>query len=437
MNEPSRAIAAAALAAFAAAAPARATDIDQFGFGPRPIAMGGAYTALATDWTAPFYNPAGLALGRTIGVGAAFGYTAYDLDFKSEAGGPDLDRRVARNGPLGSISFGFGTTLGAPETFLGRFGAGIAMFLPTRHALTVDWVSAPAEPQFFLYGVRQDRLQFLPALSFRVPLGAYEATERLAIGVGANSLVNLKGQQTFTLADSAASQVKTRVEANYNLAPNFGIFYWPVDWLSVGVAYRGELSLGSKIDVIIDLTGGGASDFPLDLESVSFFEPEQVQGGIALDPVDWLTLSLDITWKDWSSFHDPFLTVGEVVAQVEPHFKDTITPRFGAEAEPYPNLALRLGYYFQPTPIPRQSGATTLVDLDKHVFSVGAGYTIDTTRPTGETWRPLSLDVYFQWQHLVGERVEKDGPTGAGGVGAWYEAGGDIFSFGAGVTVRL
>jgi long-chain fatty acid transport protein len=437
-----------AAALFLAAAPAaRAGDLDTFGFGPRAIALGSAYTALATDWTAPYYNPGGLSLSRTLSFGAGFSYAAYDLSYRSDQGGADVDRRAARVDPTSAFSLGFATTLGPPGTILNRFGAGAAVYAPTRHTLTVDWETAPAEPQFSGYGARQDRLSMMPGVSFRVPLGDLEETQRLSIGVSANVLVNLAGEQSFSLGSSSASAVTTHIAADYNVAPNVGLIYWPFEWLSFGVTYRGEMSVGSKINVVIDLTGNGQSAFPLDLESVSFFQPQQVQGGFAIDPIDSLTISFDLTWKNWGAFKDPFLTVGRVIGQVDPNYKDTVTPRLGLEWDVADAVALRAGYFYEPSPAPPQRGATNMVDLDRHCLSFGAGYTFRTTRegprgPDGaagptEDYNPISIDMFLQWFHLAAQNVQKDDPTNSGGVGAFYRASGEIFNVGISLTVRM
>lgn len=434
--------------ALAVAAPARASDMDQYGLGARPISLGNAMTAVATDWTAAYYNPAGLALGRTPTVGAGFSYADDHLDYDAETVDPAVERRAERVGPLSAITGGVSATLGAPGSLLNRVGLGFAAFVPTRHILSLDVETAPGEPEFFLYGARRDRLTMVPAIAFRIPLGDLEKTQSLAIGVAANVLANASGQQTFNLGPTPSSAVTARIDADYTMAPNFGVFYWPLPWLSVGVAYRGEISLGADIDVSIDLTGSGTAAIPLDLRFVSLFQPQQVQAGIALDPLEGLTVALDVTWNDWSSFEDPFITVGTVIGQVPPNFHDTVVPRVGVEVEPLESLALRLGYFFEPSPIPKQRGELNLADADKHVLAFGAGYTYWTTRDAGvreggaageapEPYAPVSIDVFFQWHHLVGERVAKDDPANSGGVGSFYEASGEVFNVGVTFTFRL
>ncbi len=429
---------------------AAGSDTDVFGLGSRPIALGNAYTALATDWTAPYYNPAGLAAAPGPTLGGGVSYADYEMRFKTASGGAALEHDAERVPPLSAVFGGFSTRLGAEGTILGRFAAGIAAFVPTRHTLTLDVETGAGDPGYFLYGPHRDRLNVLPGIAFRIPLpGDLERTQTLAIGVAANVLFNAEGEQTFDLSGGATSEtVVTDIDADYNISPNVGLFYWPLEGLSVGLTYRAENSSGSEINVIIDLTGTGQSAFPLDLRWVTLFQPQQVQAGVAIDPTEALTFSLDLTWYDWSSFEDPFITVGTIVAQTDPDFHDTFVPRLGVEVEPGAGVALRLGYFYEPSPVPTQRGATNLVDLDKHVASFGVGWTYWTTRPSivrgeggalsevEEPWNAFSIDAFFQWHHLVEETVTKNDPASSGGVGAAYEASGEIYNFGISFVFR-
>jgi long-chain fatty acid transport protein len=407
---------------------ASASDLDQFGIGARPISLGGAFTALATNWTAPYYNPAGLALVKAPTMGGGYSYADYNLELDTESGNGQLEHDAERAGPLSAFWGGFATRLSLdPASVLSRIGVGLAAFIPARHTLTQDVETAPGEPRFFLYGHGRDRLCMLPAIGIRLPLGPLEATQTLAIGAGVNVLYNTKGEQVFNLGGTTGSAVSARLHTDYNVAPHVGVYYWPIEWLSLGLTWRGEISSGSHVNVVIDLTGGGTSAVPLDLKWVTLFQPHQVQLGMAVDPTEALTISLDLTWNGWSGFEDPFVTVGTLVAQTDPRFRDTIVPRLGVEWEVAPDAAVRFGYFFEPSPIPDQKGATNLIDLDKHVLSLGLGYTYET----------LAFDAFIQWHHLMPEKVRKDDPANSGGVGASYEASGEVFNFGLGITVTL
>ncbi len=54
------------------AGPASASMLELYGFQPRAASMAGAHTSVADDFTAVFYNPAGLALNRRVVTGAGY-----------------------------------------------------------------------------------------------------------------------------------------------------------------------------------------------------------------------------------------------------------------------------------------------------------------------------------------------------------------------------
>lgn len=446
MGRPAKifSLAVALAASLGAPASARASDLDQFGFGARPMAMGGAFTALASDFTGTYYNPGALGAAESVSVGGGFSYAAYDLEFRGED--PRFDDRVERQQPLSVITIGVSASLGEPGTFIHRITPALGVLIPTRQIVGVEAQTGPGRPEFFLYGSRRDKLGVLPAVAFKI-LPAGDIGQTLSIGVGATVLADINGEFRFDLDDTPDSSISTDLKLEYDVAPNVGVFWWPVDWLSFGLCYRGKLSLKADFDVDIELTGDDDPEFPLRLEAITLWQPQQVAIGLAVDPFDWMTLAFDVTWQDWSAFDDPFITLRPIVAQIDPDFEDVFVPRVGVEIEPVRWLAFRLGYYYQESPIPAQSGETTLVDLDKHVISFGIGWDWWTTREVivreGDTLRleeeeahPLSVDAFFQWHHLLEDRVEKDDPASSP-VGASYRASGEIFNIGIEASLKF
>jgi hypothetical protein len=436
---------AAALLACAAGR-AFASDTDQFGFGARPISMGNAFTALATDWTGAYYNPAAPAVAKSRTIGVGFSYGTYDLSYKSAS--PTLDdHAVERQAPLSAFTLGIASPLSTDQAeWLSRITAGIGLFLPTRGIVGVDVETAPGSPQFFLYGERRDKLSVMPFVSVRIlPLDA-QAGEgpTLAVGAGATVLADISGHFTFDLSATAARSVATDLKLAYDVAPNFGVFFWPLSYLSLGVAYRGELSLKADFDtqIIVD----GTNLFPLKIEAVTLFQPQQVAAGAAFDPADWLTLALDLTWANWSAYNDAFITIRPVIPQADVSFHDIVIPRIGAEARFDYGLAARAGYYYQPSPIGKQTGATNLVDNDAHVISFGFGWTYWTQRDrmvregegakvVKDEYAPFTIDLFFQWHHLIDQHVDKT-PGSSPQTGDAFESGGDVFNVGIQLTIR-
>ena len=93
-----------AFAAFVAVVPARRAAAHEpwaFGFGSRAAAMGGAVAADTTDFSANYYNPAGLA-GET-GLRLSLGYTYAWQNLKINGRDSGLDS-------VHGLVFGFAST---------------------------------------------------------------------------------------------------------------------------------------------------------------------------------------------------------------------------------------------------------------------------------------------------------------------------------------
>lgn len=435
---------------FALPGGALASNLDQFGVGARGMALGSAVAATTTSWDAAYYNPGGLGMALENTLVGGFSYADYSLKFKTEQRTAKQDNDTERQTPLSAYTLGFSTKLSDdPDDLLARAGFGFLLWTPTRQVFGIEMQTSPGQPQYFLLGGRRDKIAVLPGVGIRIlPASATDEGVQLGIGFGVTFLADLKGDFIFDLSNNAVTDVNVHQTLAFDMSPNVGLYCMPTPWLSLGLVYRGKLSLKADIAVVIDLDGDGVGDFPLDMEAVALFQPDQIVAGMAIDPIDHLTLSFDLTFQRWSAFKDPFSTIAPIIGQTDPHFKDVVIPRFGLEYWASEAVALRAGYYFQPSPIPDQHGATNLIELDKHVFSLGAGYTIwryvevfermgNTIVAIEKEQRPVSVDIFLQWHAHENVTVHKNDPNTSGGVGNFYRAGGSIWNAGMQVTFRF
>ncbi|MBX3468058.1 MAG: outer membrane protein transport protein [Planctomycetes bacterium] len=425
------------------ASAARADNFEEFGFGPRAQAMAGAFTALSTDYTATYYNPAGLIFSRHLNLGFGFSFADYHLDFKSQRGGRDVDRRAERIPDLSAFTLGVSTTV--PFDVPDRFAFGLGLFLPTRGLVNIDARSPSAEPEWFRYGARHDRVHILPSVAVKV-------TDWLSLGGGASIFVDAAGGTTLSAGIGTPVQPDFKLKLKPDAAPVFGLMLTPSDWLSLGLTYRGELSF--KLDFPATAVVQGIA-IPLKLETITFFTPHQLQAGAAINVTDRLLLALDLLWANWSAYDDAYLVVTSDVAQtptrVRVDLRDTLSPRLGAEFAATDWLLLRGGYAYRTSAVPDQRRRpTNLVDSDKHTFTLGCGFAwgraperVSDAAQTGggkaqtiqELTRDASydLDLFFQlhWHPTIKQDKPATDP-----VGDW-EAGGVIVNFGFAFTARF
>jgi len=389
---------------------AQANPLDAYGFGARAIGLSGAYTALADDFSANYYNPAGLA--RSGKLRLEFGYAYHQPELKLN--GADLKVDESRG-------FQGGVVLGG-KILDRRVAASVSMFLPDRLISRIR--SLPQQqPRWVLYDNRPQRIVVTTSI-------AVELVENLFIGAGITFLANTTGTVTMTgdvgLSDENNTQLFSAVDVDLTSIryPSFGIQYQHGDW-SFGVAWREEFNLRLDIDVLVkgrilnDLVNFDPDNPDVLIEegkltlvsgNNNLFSPRQLAMGVAYSTPCW-TFAFDLTWVQWSRFPAPTATVeidlelGALPFRIPPidaplatNFRDIWVPRFGAEYTPVDTkdfgLTLRGGYFYEPTPAPPQPGATNYIDTDKHGFSLGLSLRLSMLEPTLS--EPMFLDIAGQ-----------------------------------------
>ncbi|MCA9562244.1 MAG: hypothetical protein KC561_02085, partial [Myxococcales bacterium] len=231
-----------------------------------------------------------------------------------------------------------------------------------------------------------------------------------------------------------------------------GILYAPDAPWSIGLAFRQDyhlrLGIGTLVtgDVVLDsnpnnpVTVVEDGTFIFDSFNANLFTPMQLVLGGSYD-FGPLLVSLDIGWYRWSQFPAPTATVDIdidldtldfTIPPLEPvqapEFSDIIVPRIGFELDTFesPHVAIqsRLGYFFEDTPAPAQSGFTNYADSAKHALSLGFGFSFSDF--TEVLPKPLHLDLTFLYIRMTEREYEKDNPADLIGD---YRIDGHIFGF--------
>ncbi len=447
------------LLALGAAGIARASVAEIFGVGGKAVAMGGAFTAVADDFSATWYNPAGLTQPSSIQVGGGLLFYNYDLKV---------------NGTPEPIESRGGAYIGlVAPLFHGRGAAGVWGFIPTNKLLQNEFTN-PGDPQFPTDNNRAQVLDLSPALAFDI-------SPKFTIGLGfrllnnQDSTINLflpltfnGGQQGGTGDIVPVGAGELRVEATNYIAPNFGILWRPYENLRVGASYRyfirQEVDIANRADFITSssVTNNFISTLLSqdvfvngDFRGTQFYSPQAVTVGVAYEPNDHLTLSAQMDWENWSQIHDDRLSGMEfqdidfrlggpeplaVTFQrfINTKSHDIVIPRIGMEWRPKTkkgplgpvDFQLRGGYAYRPSPFDNDqfgaltiatvidgdeavarfvSSGTNLVDAPRHIVSAGVGMTIDD--PVG--WaEKIQFDVWWQQQFLRSKHFNNQQFTG-------------------------
>lgn len=424
------------------------TTQDVLGVGSRIKAMGGAGTAAAVDHSATFYNPANLAYCRTNSAALELQHLTYGLKVESDneaIEGRDLEDRTA-------------VTIGACLFLPFDVSLGIALEAGLQNPQTLYHKSLNSQPLFALYGQPMDQLTLTGALSYRV-------TDQIALGLGGAVLVNswldLRNSVPVVTEDEELTN-EIAWQLNPTGALYAGITYRATENLRFGASYRGALY--HKLEAYAYTTveaAGIVLDVDFILEGAAWYSPQQVAVGGAYDIGPHASIAADVTWYNYANHPGPYLRATPIDDQdsiaadltyppvEEPNFRDIFVPRVGGEYFVMPELALRAGVAYKPTPAPRpkEDARANLLDESVTTVSLGAGWSFGgypqgaqardatATTPADGDPKPANgavLDAHLRLHHMPDVTVDKRDPD----LGDYrYTFGGVMFDVGLTLTV--
>jgi long-chain fatty acid transport protein len=394
--------AAAALLILALAPAAFGNGLNLNSLGTRAGSMGGAFVGLANDFSAVYWNPAGLAFftSRTFGFYGTdiIPSGSYKLTLATPIGNLGLvDARTAPKSHLGGL-FGYVHPLGD------RLVAAIGIFTPS--GLGVNWQSADLAnlsggSTTIDWSSQVGMITIAPSLAFKV-------SDQFSIGASLN--IDYATFAASTYAGSIPGLVDlgpyNENETGWGLGATFGILYKPSSRFSVGLAFRTSSKIAfsgqADINTLQYLGFSATSDMTRDMTW-----PSWITGGIAYRPTDKLTITADVQFTNWSvvdrittTYKDTYwnllmTSMGKDIMLMS--WKNATQLRFGAEYKVSPSLAVRGGYYFDPSPSPENTINILLPSFDFNGLTFGLGYN------AGD----LNLD--FGLEYLLGkERRARD-----------------------------
>jgi long-chain fatty acid transport protein len=334
--------------------------------GARAMAQAGAFAARASDASAMYFNPAGLAFqdmtsfygGVTaiIPTVSFYGPLQNNTNAKTEAPAqffspinfylayPALDRvhmGISVNNP-----FGLGSEW--PDSWVGRY-------ITTKVSL---------QTFFCNYSL------------------SYKITDDLSVGAGFSYVL---GAVTLDRAvaiplQPAGNGPEPRVHLDLSgtgAGWNVGVLYKVTPEISVGATYRSF--------VVMDATGTAAfnPDYaPLHLPqggvSASLKLPATGYLGVAYKVNEDIEVEADYQYIGWSSYNQlvfHFQADGSSVVQPK-NYKDTYILRIGGEYKWNDDLRLRAGYYYDHTPVDAAYVDPLLPDANRNGLNLGLGYNI-------------------------------------------------------------
>ncbi|MCK5740694.1 MAG: outer membrane protein transport protein, partial [Chlorobi bacterium] len=328
--------------------------------GPKALGMGGAMIGLADDYTAVYWNPAGITQLENAQIGVFGTAILPTATYKYAAAG--IDATSMSNQYISPSIMGYVPLLKGDLTI------GVSMFVPA--GLGIEWAGADLKN---FSGQSQTEFKWSNEIGVIniSPVIAYKFNEKFSVGAALNIHYGMFDMhRPMDLMNGAAPGQDGFMDTQYEESStgmgygvSLGALFKATDYLSVGVSFKTKNTLsmtGDANNPLMAAMGLSAdSEFERDLSW-----PMWVGGGIAVKPMDKLTVTLDAQWSQWSESMESIVTTyndwvmqdgNAVVETMHMNWEDALQLRFGVQYEVSDKFALRGGLYHDPAPAPDES----------------------------------------------------------------------------------
>jgi long-chain fatty acid transport protein len=368
--------------------------------GAKAMGMGFSFVAQADDPSAIYFNPAGIVQleGQNVMIGGTYirengakftGTTP--LTFNTGTGLFDIRSETQKD-----LNFF------VPNAYWTRkhsknLAYGVGIFVP--FGLGQEYENRQTS-------IFRNQVTNVEIMTFVVnPTVAWRFNDAFAMGVGIDFMygkATLERAGVVRLGAAPLDQVnifQTELEGDGTAwGFNFGFLLTPSENWKFGASYRSQFKLEiddadvdlSDIDSTIPFVPGaggpftaaqvfGGTSFHTEA-STTINMPATLALGLAYVR-DRLTLEVDLDWTLWHNFQELVIDIrdnnGLLPDTVTPEdWEDVIAIRVGGEYRVTDQFAVRLGIYFDESPVPDETMSPLLPDSDRFFYCAGAGYKV-------------------------------------------------------------
>ena len=353
--------------------------------GSRAMGFAGAYVAQAADPSAIFYNAAGIGFlkGKQLYVAGAF--VGRSTDFTGSGPNPPV-------GTLESSGHGLGLL---PSIYYSQqvgdklvVGLGVSRPFGNRS----EWDNPDTfTGRYICLACQIDSWSINPTI-------AYKLADRFSIGAGIDvRLSSFKLSRRLVADPNPFPQPKDVAELTLDSSTdtgigfNLGLLAMPTENLSIGLAYRHEVTIdhGAQANFVQILTGNTVLDQAVAIAlpgsqpaTVSFTYPGSIAAGMALRRGYW-TIEADFQWMLWSSFDAvtiSYLNSPAFNTVLPEEWQNTWRGALGVEYLIKDDWEVRAGYGYDHSPAPTETISPFIHDADRHTFGAGGSWKYEKLR---------------------------------------------------------
>jgi long-chain fatty acid transport protein len=379
-----------------APAPAHAAGFALFEQGARGLGFAGAYTAQASDPSAIFHNPAGLAFQRGTQLYVGGTLVRPTSEFRGAAPFPGAGVTEESDAGIAVPPAGYFS-----HSLNDRVAVGVGVNVP--FGLTSSWENPESYSGRFISSRAELR-------GFSInPTVAVRAGDRVALGGGLDlrlSSVRLRRRvgavNPFTQRVFDAAEVNLESDTATGVGFNLGLLARVTDGLSLGASYRHKVAIDYEGAADFLLLPSGNAQLDIRLRQVlpsgavpvttRIEFPAFASVGAAYRWTRW-TVEADVNWYGWSSFDRLPLTfegLPDLSEEILEEYDDSFQYRLGLERLLGERWAVRAGYFFDESPSPPESVSPLLPDADRHGIALGLGWKSGSVTVDAGSWIILS-----------------------------------------------
>ncbi|WP_321403715.1 outer membrane protein transport protein [Maridesulfovibrio sp.] len=353
---------------------AEAAGFAIYEWGARGNALGGAMIAKADDPSAIAWNPAGITQLEGTHMSAGVAMLSPKMDLTTTEGGVSTVNSMTEN-------VFFVPNVYITQQINDNVWLGVGTF--TRFGLGTEFDSKWSG-RYASYNTAIETYSFNPNL-------AYKFNEYISFAAGIEFMkVRADLRKTLDAArqyDTSTynTDVDQRIVVN-GFTPGFNaaIHITPSEEWSIGLSWRSKMNHRASGCASYEVTPGAAalgtglfndSEVSMDMNT-----PHMIFGGVEYKPLKNLSLEFDAVysmWSDYSSidYHfDKASAVGLNDISSPKKWNDVWKFQVGVEYLPIEDLALRVGYFYDQSPIPDGYIDYMLPTSDRQNVSFGIGW---------------------------------------------------------------
>lgn len=328
--------------------------------GARAMAMAGAFTGLADDPSALFYNGAGLTQLSGTHIVAGVTLIAPSASFRGPS--PAITEYSLQDQLFHPINFYI--THQFDEKWYVGLGINNPYGLGTRW--DDDWVG-----KYLALDTEIRTFYFTPTV-------AYKVNDNLSLSAGFVFAYGDVKIIRFSNLYPFDGDVKVSLTGD-GTAIGFtaGVLFKPSDLMQFGLSFRSNNTFSFSGTAESEGPAALSANYPKGDIAAEVTTPMNVTFGAAVFPSKCLTVTADFQYVGWSSydqlavdFKDPKYSDLAAVRDYE----NTYIARLGAEYKLTDNFALRGGIFYDNNPVKDEHVEPTSPDSDRLGFNIGLGY---------------------------------------------------------------